>query len=130
MHTNAKSVQFDLNPQEQSPERTKSPDRSRSHRSSRDGRDERDYDLEDHRRGDDRESRDRGRRGNGEMNGTRNNSNQDDTQERKRHRDDSPDSVSSDATIELPPRFDEYGRRKADDPLAEKLESVLQGLFR
>jgi hypothetical protein len=45
-------------------------------------------------------------------------------------RDDSPDSINSDETIELPPRFDQYGRRREEDPLAEKLESVLAGLFR
>lgn len=35
----------------------------------------------------------------------------------------------SDATIELPPRFDEKGRRKTEgeDPLADKLEEILAG---
>jgi len=44
----------------------------------------------------------------------------------KRRRDDSADSAASDETIELPPRFDEYGRPREEDPLAEKLESVLK----
>lgn len=48
---------------------------------------------------------------------------------RKRRRDESPDSDDSGDTIELPPRFDQYGRRTDDDPLADKLESVLSGLF-
>lgn len=48
----------------------------------------------------------------------------------RRRRDDSPASDSSDTTIELPPRFDETGRVRDEDPLATKLESVLQGLFR
>jgi hypothetical protein len=47
----------------------------------------------------------------------------------RRHRDGSPDSVSSDSTIELPPRFDELGRQRDLDPLAKGLESVLVGLF-
>lgn len=36
----------------------------------------------------------------------------------------------SDATVELPPRFDEQGRRKPDpgeDPLADRLEEILAG---
>lgn len=48
----------------------------------------------------------------------------------RRRRDDSPDSDASDATIELPPRFDPQGRSKEEDPLAQKLESVLTSLFR
>jgi hypothetical protein len=35
--------------------------------------------------------------------------------------------VSSGETIDLPPRFDELGRRKGDDPLADKLEDILSG---
>ena len=45
-------------------------------------------------------------------------------------RDESTDSSGSDATIELPPRFDEFGRARNEDPLAQKLEQVLTGLFR
>ena len=45
-------------------------------------------------------------------------------------RDESTDSDDSDATIELPPRFDELGRARNEDPLAQKLEQVLTGLFR
>ncbi|KAL2416454.1 hypothetical protein ABEF95_016197 [Exophiala dermatitidis] len=36
----------------------------------------------------------------------------------------------SDATVELPPRFDEHGRRKpdpSDDPLADRLDEILAG---
>jgi hypothetical protein len=32
--------------------------------------------------------------------------------------------------VELPPRFDEKGRRREGDPAAETLEKVLQTLFR
>jgi hypothetical protein len=38
--------------------------------------------------------------------------------------------ADSDATIELPPRFDEKGRRKTnpdDDPLADRIEEMLAG---
>jgi hypothetical protein len=48
----------------------------------------------------------------------------------RRGRDDSPGSDTSDTTIDLPPRFDEAGRVRDEDPLATKLESVLTGLFR
>ena len=48
----------------------------------------------------------------------------------RRRRDESTDSSASDATIELPPRFDEHGRATDEDPLAQKLEQVLTGLFR
>jgi hypothetical protein len=47
----------------------------------------------------------------------------------ERSRSDSPSSVSSGDTIELPPRFDEHGRRKGDDPVADRLEEVLNGIF-
>lgn len=54
-----------------------------------------------------------------------------DDRERKRgRRDSSADSAASDATIELPPRFDPQGRRKGDDPLADKLETILSGWLR
>ncbi len=38
--------------------------------------------------------------------------------------------ADSDATVELPPRFDENGRRKTEgdlDPLASKVEEILAG---
>ena len=35
--------------------------------------------------------------------------------------------MSSGETIDLPPRFDELGRRKGDDPLADRLEDLLSG---
>jgi len=43
---------------------------------------------------------------------------------------DDDDDARSDTTIELSPRFEERGRRRAEDPLADKLESVLLGLLR
>ena len=41
-----------------------------------------------------------------------------------------PSPAESDATIDLPPRFDQYGRKKpekGDDPLADKIEEFLSG---
>jgi hypothetical protein len=96
----AKSVQFDLNPKERSPERQRSPDgqRERDEDKWRDGDDHRLHHP---------------RSGTG------------------RRRDESPASDhDSDTTIELPPRFDERGRRREEDPLANKLETVLSSLFR
>lgn len=98
----SKTVQFDLTPREEpSPERTP---RNRS----------RDREEDDGRRRGDRDERGRNRNVDGA----------------NHRRDHSSDSVASDATIELPPRFDEHGRRRGDDPIADKLESVLAGLFR
>ncbi|RAR09993.1 hypothetical protein DDE83_005208 [Stemphylium lycopersici] len=100
-----KSVHFDLNPQEEPPReacREASPKRE-------------DSDPDDHgyrqrrRRRDDEHSH----------------SSRESGRDRKRHhRDESPGSDASDATIELPPRFDERGRQKPEDPLAETLETV------
>jgi hypothetical protein len=96
-----KAVKFDLNPR--GPSREVSPDKA----DGDDGRHRR-------RRKDDERS----------------DSTKESGRHRKRHhRDESPGS-DSDATIELPPRFDERGRRQGDDPAADKLESVLMGLFR
>lgn len=42
----------------------------------------------------------------------------------------SPSPAHSDTTIDLPDRFDQYGRRKperGEDPLAEKIEDLLSG---
>ena len=42
----------------------------------------------------------------------------------------SPDSVSSDSTVDLPARFDDRGRRlpeRGEDPLADKIEELLHG---
>ena len=42
----------------------------------------------------------------------------------------SPSPTLSDATVDLPPRFDKHGRRrpeKGDDPLADALEEILSG---
>ena len=49
-----------------------------------------------------------------------------------RHRVDSrsPSPASSEETIDLPDRFDQNGRRKAekgDDPIAEKIQEILSG---
>lgn len=101
-----KTVQFDLNPQEE-PSREASPESQ-------------------HRNGDERGDQRHRRRKDDE----RSDSTRESGRHRKRHhRDESPGS-DSDATIDLPPRFDEQGRRRDDDPLADKLESVLQSLFR
>jgi hypothetical protein len=52
---------------------------------------------------------------------------------RKRRYGGESDGNDSDATVELPPRFDERGRRSGEerdrDPMADKLESVLMSLF-
>lgn len=97
----AKSVQFDLNPKERSPERQRTPDGQRE--------------VDEDKWRDDDE--DRGRRSDHRKSG--------------RRRDQSLASGDeSDTTIELPPRFDEKGRRRDDDPLASKLEDVLSSLFR
>ncbi|KAF1357882.1 hypothetical protein EJ07DRAFT_180498 [Lizonia empirigonia] len=50
--------------------------------------------------------------------------------DRKCHRSAEESASDTDDTIELPPRFDELGRRRGDDPAADRLESVLQALFR
>ncbi|KAG9549327.1 hypothetical protein KCU79_g14447, partial [Aureobasidium melanogenum] len=42
----------------------------------------------------------------------------------------SPDSVNSSETVELPPRFDQEGRKvpeRGEDPLADKIEDLLNG---
>lgn len=109
-----KTVQFDLNPR--GPSREPSPESKERH--SHD---------EDEARADEGEHRHRRRRKDDE----RSDSTRESGRRRKRHhRDESPGSDDSEATIDLPPRFDEQGRRRADDPVADKLESVLQSLFR
>jgi hypothetical protein len=105
LHTStAKSVQFNLNPQEQSPERSRahSPQGERNAGNERYKRDDR--------------SRSHNVHGVDERHHQR--------------RDDSPDSVASDSTIELPPRFDQHGRHKQDDPLAVGLDTILSSLFK
>lgn len=106
-----KSVHFDLNPQEEpsrEPSREPSPKRE-------------DSDPDDH------AHRQRRRRRDDEHS----HSSREPGRDRKRHhRDESPGSDASDATIELPPRFDERGRQKPEDPLAETLETVLSSIFR
>lgn len=109
-------MQFDLNPM--GPSREVSPVRSEGRREKEKDEDE-DEGKEHHRR--------HRRRKDDE----RSDSTRESGRRRKRHhRDESPGSDDSDATIDLPPRFDEHGRRKGDDPVADKLESVLQSLFR
>ncbi|KAF2822809.1 hypothetical protein CC86DRAFT_457991 [Ophiobolus disseminans] len=105
-----KTVQFDLKPR--GPSREASPDKAAR-------LDDADVDEERQRR--------RSRKYDERSDGTRESGRQ-----RKRHhrRDESPASDFSDATIELPPRFDEHGRQRAEDPVADKLESVLLSLFR
>lgn len=122
-----KSVKFDLNPQEEP-----SKESSAKHE-NQEGGDEYEHDEDDHGRRrhhdhhhhhhKDNEGRSNGKRGSGRG--------RDRDKDRERHgRNDSPASDASDTTIELPPRFDEHGRRRAEDPLADKLETVLQSLFR
>ena len=111
--TEEKSVKFDLNPQEESPRepsREPSPDSDREHRH----RDDHSHKRHRRRKDDDRSdiTRESGRA------------------RKRRHRSESPGSDASDATIELPPRFDERERQQPEDPLAKQLESVLQSIFR
>lgn len=103
MHSSSKSVQFDLNLREQSP-----PAIPHDETANREERREDD---------DERKNRQRDRGRDGERRS-------------RRRRDSSQDSATSDATIELPSRFDDLGRRKGDDPLADKLESILNGFLR
>jgi hypothetical protein len=105
-----KTVQFDLNPR--GPSRESSPIRGERAEAREDSGDNR---------------RHRRRRKDDE----RSDSTRESGRHRKRHhRDESPGSSDSDTTIDLPPRFDEHGRRRQEDPMADKLESVLQSLFR
>lgn len=105
----SKTVQFDLTPRELSPEHESDKDKDRERERRREKkRDDRD----------DRRDRGRERRRDRDSDGSG-----------RRRRDGSADSAGSDETIELPPRFDDFGRRKDDDPLAEKLESVLSRLL-
>jgi len=114
-----KSVHFDLNPQERE---IPSREASRSRESSSDSDSER-----QHRHRDDHShKRHRRRRDDERSDATRESG----RARKRRHRSESPGSDTSDATIELPPRFDEKGRQQPEDPLAEKLESILQNIFR
>ncbi|KAL1794257.1 hypothetical protein ACET3X_007678 [Alternaria dauci] len=104
--TEEKSVKFDLSPQEEpsrEPSREPSPDSEREHRH----KDDHSHNRHRRRKDDDRSdiSRESGRA------------------PKRRHRSESPASDASDATIELPPRFDEHGRRQPEDPLAKQLEN-------
>ena len=103
-----KSVQFDLNPQEE-PSRKSSPE---TEHKSRDEHDDRRHGRQ---RKDDRhqDSSKKPRR---------------DGERHRRH--DSPSSDASDSTIELPARFDDQGQKRPHDPVADRLESVLRTLFR
>lgn len=114
-----KKVQFDLKPR--GPSREPSPDKVERERNSDESDTKRDDKRHHHhhhhrRRKDDERSdstRESGRR------------------RKRHHRDHSPaNSEASDATIDLPPRFDDQGRRKTDDPLADKVESFLQSLLK
>lgn len=98
-----KTVQFDLTPRELSPsgseDESRQKDRDR-HKRKREDKDNRGR------------HRDRDSDGSG-----------------RRRRNGSADSAASDETIELPPRFDDFGRPREDDPLAAKLEKVLSNLL-
>jgi hypothetical protein len=104
-----KSVKFDLEPKEE-PSRESSSDSERAHGH----RDDHSHKRHRRRKDDDRSdtARDSGRA------------------RKRRHRSESPGSDTSDTTIDLPPRFDEQGRQQPEDPLAEKLETILQSIFR
>lgn len=100
-----KKVQFNLDPQ--GPSRQQSPERPESEKEEEDEhRRRRKYDE----RSD--STRESGRR------------------RKRHHRDESPGSDTSDATIDLPARFDEHGRKQPEDALADKLESVLASFLR
>lgn len=123
-----KGVKFDLNPQEQEISPNPSPERSDENRDHR--RERRDDSDSDEGHGSDREKgrdRDHHRRRHADE---RSNGSQGSGRDRKRHRRDESPGSDTDSTIELPPRFDEKGHRRGDDPAADKLESVLQSLFR
>jgi hypothetical protein len=105
-----RTVQFDLTPK--GPSREVSPARSERPERSEDGQDDRRHRR---RRKDDERSdstRESGRH------------------RKRRHRDESPGSDNSEATIDLPPRFDEHGSKRPEDLMADKLQSVLQSLLR
>jgi hypothetical protein len=105
-----KTVQFDLDPK--GPSRQASPDKEKE--KEPDELDEGEHRHHRRRRKDDERS----------------DSTRESGRHRKRHhRDESPGSDDSDATIDLPPRFDEHGHSRPEDPVADKLESVLQSLF-
>ncbi|KAJ8104568.1 hypothetical protein OPT61_g10689 [Boeremia exigua] len=123
--TREKGVTFDLNPQEQEISPNPSPERTNENRDRHRER-RHDSDSDDERRGPDRDGDHHRRRHADE----RSNGSQGSGRDRKRHRHAESPGSDTDSTIELPPRFDEKGRRKDDDPAADKLEKVLQSLFR
>ena len=127
--TREKEVKFDLNPQEQEISPNPSPERINQNRDRhRERRD--DSDSDDERRSSDRDrdrDRDHHRRRHTDE---RSNGSQGSGRDRKRHRRAESPGSDTDSTIELPPRFDEKGHRKDGDPAADKLEKVLQSLFR
>jgi hypothetical protein len=121
-----KSVKFNLEPQ--GPTRSREPSRepSRKRESEQDPEPEREPEQEPN--DDDEHTHRRHRR---RKDDERSNSTRESGRDRKRHRrDESPASDASDATIDLPPRFDERGRKRPEDPLADKLESLLQNFLR
>jgi len=123
--TREKGVKFDLNPQEQEISPNPSPERNKESRNQdRERRDDSDSDVERH--SSDRD-RDHHRRRHTDE---RSNGSQGSGRDRKRHRSAESPGSDTDSTIELPPRFDDKGRRTEDDPAADKLEKVLQSLFR
>ena len=110
LQSREKTVQFDLNPR--GPSREPSPE-TEKHDDS-DGSEEGEPRRHRRRRKDDERS----------------DSTRESGRHRKRHHRDDDEGNESDATIDLPPRFDEHGRKRPEDPMADKLESVLQTLFR
>lgn len=108
-----KGVKFDLNPQEQEISPLPSPDESPHPHRHTSSHESPDSDHTSRRRHPDDPSSDHA-----------------EPRDRKRHRRAESPGSDTDETIELPPRFDELGRRRGDDPAADRLESVLQALFR
>ena len=130
VNTREKEVKFDLNPQEQEISPTPSPDRFDE---DRDLHHDRRYDSDsDDRRRSSSQHRDRDRDRNDRQRHTdeQSNGSKESGRDRKRNRRAESPGSDTDSTIELPPRFDERGHRRDDDPMAEKLESVLKSLFR
>ena len=126
-----KGVKFDLNPEEKEISPNPSPERTNGNRDRhRERRDDSDSDSERHGSSPDRD-RDRDREHHRRRHtDERSNGTQGSGRDRKRHRRSESPGSDTDSTIELPPRFDEKGRRKDDDPAADRLEKVLQALFR
>ncbi|KAH8727869.1 hypothetical protein GQ44DRAFT_738042 [Phaeosphaeriaceae sp. PMI808] len=121
LQSREKTVQFDLNPR--GPSREPSPGKDRHKERNGNGIDD---DDDGDSNNDDDEHRNRGQR---RKDDERSDSTRESGRRRKRHHGED-EGDDSDATIDLPPRFDEHGRTRRNDPMADTLESVLQSIFR